>query len=525
MKINFYLLQAQLNALKTPTQVLTAKENSIEESIRHEAISSNEERLPLAIIKELYPQNTDIPEYEKVINYKQNIASEKWYIAHEESISDYHTVFDMNFLFGLFVILISFFFLKKYKKFIDSLKIKNNNLNKDEHQKTKICPYCSEEILYTAKKCKYCHSNLNKFEIFQNFKLNKFAWSLLVSLVLIFSIFIIIHYLHPICAYLFYILMAFCDPIFIIVGLLFVNLFDKSTTLKCKIISAFTTLFIIMASISAIQNYNANMWEIPKIILMMLIALSSITFGIHKLKVKYKKGFTFFFIYFFISIFLSTIIHCFYKPILPTGTNNIKIKTIKESKSNNYNLWENIVYQNNQWTLYDYQDPAYIDVKDFKNVDNAYNYSEERHYTKEEINYIHSHDMTEFDNIEEYNKIFNCGDTSTLSNYSLLGARSFSSKPEYFLSKYNKDISISYNYNATCGLANCVELNVEILKADENNKIFTIFSKSYPQLNDGPFNITFIDDFNPLVKIEGKNKKIFVLYIPSTKKIKEYEVN
>ena len=78
MKINFYLLQAQLNALKTPTQVLTAKENSIEESIRHEAISSNEERLPLAIIKELYPQNTDIPEYEKVINYKHlNFATAK----------------------------------------------------------------------------------------------------------------------------------------------------------------------------------------------------------------------------------------------------------------------------------------------------------------------------------------------------------------------------------------------------------------------------------------------------------------
>ena len=77
MKINFYLLQAELNALKTPIQVLTAKENSIEKSIRHEAINSKEERLPITIIKELYSQNADIPEYKKVISYKQNIAAEK----------------------------------------------------------------------------------------------------------------------------------------------------------------------------------------------------------------------------------------------------------------------------------------------------------------------------------------------------------------------------------------------------------------------------------------------------------------
>lgn len=524
MKINFYLLQAELNALKTPTQVLTAKENSIEKSIRHEAITSKEEHLPITIIKELYSQNADIPEYKKVISYKQNIAAEKWYIAHEQSVSNYHTVFDINFLFGLFVIFISFFFLKKYKKFIDNLKIKNINLDEEGFPKTKICPYCSEEILYTAKKCKYCHSNLNKFGLLKNIKFNKFALYLLIGFIVITSILTIIYYLHPICTYLFYIIMAFCDPIFIILGLLSANLFDRSITLKYKIISVFAMLFIIMASISAIQNYNANMWELPKIILMILVSLFFITLGIRKLKVKYKKGFTFFFIYFFISIFLSAIIHCFYKPILPTGTNNINIKTIKESKSN-YNMWGNIVYQNNQWTLYDYQDPAYIDVKDFEDVGNAYNYSEGRHYTKEEINYIHSHDMTKLENIEEYNQIFNGGDTSTLPNYSLLGARSFSSKPEYFLSMYNKNINFSYNYSANCGLANCAELNVEILKADKVNRVLTVFNKSYPQLNNGPFNITFIDDSNPLIKIEGKNKKIFVLYIPSTQEIKEYEVN
>ncbi len=524
MKINFCLLQAQLNALKTPTQVLTAKENSIEESIRHEAISSNEERLPLAIIKELYPQNTDIPEYEKVLNYKQDIASEKWYIVHEESISNYHTVFDINFLLSLFVILVSVFFIKKYKRFIANLKIKNNNLNENEHQKTKICPYCSEEILFTAKKCKYCHSNLNKFSLLRNIRFNKFVLYFLICFITIASILTIIYYLHPICTYLFYILMSFCDPIFIVLGLLFANLFDKRSTLKCKIISAFTTLFVIIACISAIHNYNANMWELPKIILMILVSLSFITFSIHKFKIKYKKDFLFFSIWFFISIFISVIIHLSYKPILPTGTNNIRTVITNETKFD-CNMWEKVIYQNNQWTFYAYQDPAYIDVKDFKDVENAYNYVKSRFYTEEEINYIRNHDMTKFENIEEYDQIFNGGNTFTLPNCFRLGARSFSSKPEKFLPKYNKDVSISYNYSAGCGLANCVELNIEILKANKTNTVSTVFKRSYPQLNDGPFNITFIDGFNPLIKIEGKNKKIFVLYIPSTQKIKEYEVN
>lgn len=524
MKINFYLLQAELNALKTPTQVLTAKENSIEKSIRHEAIISKEERLPITIIKELYSQNADIPEYKKVISYKQNIAAEKWYIAHEQSVSNYHTVFDINFLFGLFVIFISFFFLKKYKKFIDNLKIKNINLDEEGFPKTKICPYCSEEILFTAKKCKFCHSNLNKFELLKNYKFNNFTWYLLSSLVLIFLFLITISYLHPICTYLFYILMAFCDPIFIILGLLAVNMFDKNILVKYKLLSGFMVLVISYSCILNVQNYNANMWGLPKTILLLIVSLFFVTLGIYKLKEKYKKGFAFFFMYLFISIFMSTAIHCFYKPILPTDTDNIKISTIKETKSD-YNMWENVVYQNNQWTCYDYQDPAYIDVRNFEDVNNAYDYSKDRYYTKEEINYIHSHDMTKFDNIEEFNKIFNGGDTSTLPNYSLLGARSFSSKPEYFLSRYNKNINFSYNYSANCGLANCAELNVEILKADKVNRVLTVFNKSYPQLNNGPFNITFIDDSNPLIKIEGKNKKIFVLYIPSTQEIKEYVVN
>lgn len=524
MKINFYLLQAELNALKTPTQVLTAKEISIEKSIRHEAIISKEERLPITIIKELYSQNADIPEYKKVISYKQNIAAEKWYIAHEQSVSNYHTVFDINFLFGFFVIFISFFFLKKYKKIIDNLKIKNINLDEEGFPKTKICPYCSEEILFTANKCKFCHSNLNKFELLKNYKFNNFTWYLLASFVLIFLFLITISYFHPICTYLFYILMAFCDPIFIILGLLTVNMFDKNILVKYKLLSGFMVLVISYSCILNVQNYNANMWGLPKTILLLIVPLFFVTLGIYKLKEKYKKGFAFFFMYLFISIFMSTAIHCFYKPILPTDTDNIKISTIKETKSD-YNMWDNVVYQNNQWTCYDYQDPAYIDVRNFEDVNNAYDYSKGRYYTKEEINYIHSHDMTKLENIEEYNQIFNGGDTSTLPNYSLLGARSFSSKPEYFLSRYNKNINFSYNYSANCGLANCAELNVEILKADKVNRVLTVFNKSYPQLNNGPFNITFIDDSNPLIKIEGKNKKIFVLYIPSTQEIKEYEVN
>ena len=46
MKINFYLLQSQLNALKTPTQAIIAKENGIENNIRDALISSEEKHLP-----------------------------------------------------------------------------------------------------------------------------------------------------------------------------------------------------------------------------------------------------------------------------------------------------------------------------------------------------------------------------------------------------------------------------------------------------------------------------------------------
>ena len=308
--------------------------------------------------------------------------------------------------------------------------------------------------------------------------------------------------------------MAFCDHIFIILGLFAINMFDKNILVKYKLLSGFMVLFISYSCILSVQNYNANMWELPKTALLLMVSLLFVTLGIYKLKEKYKKGFTFFFMCFFISIFISTTIHCFYKPILPTDTDNIKISTIKETKSD-YNMWENVGYKNNQWTCYDYQDPVYIDVRDFEDVNNAYDYSKGRYYTKEEINYIHSHDMTKFDNIEEFNKIFN----------GKLVARSFYSRPEYFLSNYNKDINFSYNYSASCGLANCVELNVEMLKADKTNRISTIFNKSYPQLNEGPFNITFIDDITPYIKIEGKTTKIFVLYFPSTKEIKEYVVN
>ena len=524
MKINFYLLQAQLNALKTPIHVLTAKENDIEKNIRHESISSKEVRLPIAIIKELYPQNAGITEYEKVINYKQNIATEKWYIKYEESISNYHTVFDITSLISLFIILITSLLLKKYKTFINNLKIKNNDINQKEFQKTKICPYCAEEVLYTAKKCKHCYSNLNTLEVLRNHKFNKFVWYLLTGLITVFSILTIIYYLHPICTYLFYILLSFCDPIFIILGLITTNLFDKNISLKYKFLNSFITLVILYSCILSVQNYNANMWEMPKVILMLLVSLSFITLSIHKLKIKYKKGFLFFSIWFFISIFTSAIIHLSYKPILPTGTTNIKTNIVKESKID-YNMCGKIIYQNNQWTFYDYEDPAYIDVKELKDVEDTYDYAKDRPYTKDEINYIQSHDMTKSDNIEEYNKIFNGVDNFTLPNYSRLGARSFSSKPEYFLSRYNKNISISYNYNTSCCFSNCVELNIEILKADKTNKIYTIFNKSYPQLNDGPFNITFIDDTNPLIKIEGKTKKIFILYIPSSKEIKEFIIN
>jgi hypothetical protein len=38
------------------------------------------------------------------------------------------------------------------------------NILKESEKKTKICPYCHEEILIGAVKCKHCQSNLKKEE-------------------------------------------------------------------------------------------------------------------------------------------------------------------------------------------------------------------------------------------------------------------------------------------------------------------------------------------------------------------------
>ena len=89
MKINFYLLQSQLNALKTPTQAIIAKENGIENNIRDALISSKEKHLPNVIIKELSSNlkekiktviketlDLDVKEVNiKIKNYQQNKES------------------------------------------------------------------------------------------------------------------------------------------------------------------------------------------------------------------------------------------------------------------------------------------------------------------------------------------------------------------------------------------------------------------------------------------------------------------
>lgn len=526
MKPNLYLFQTQINSLKTPTQVLFAKEKNIQTNIQYKAIQAKEERLPVEIMKELYPQNHyDIPEYKQVAEYKQAIEGVKWYINHEQNNSSYFTTFNLGFIIILLGIIFLTFVLKKYKKFIEKLEAKNEETKHEDIPKTKICPYCSEEILYTARRCKYCHSNLNRFEILKNTQFHKIVLYVLVAIIGCISACTIICYLHPICTYLFYILMSCFDPIYILWGLLVVNIFNNRIALKYKILSGFVVLISMIISLVGTHNYNANMWEMPKIILMHIVALGTIIFVIKGLKDKYKKGFTFFFIWFFISIFLSILIHYLYVPIILTNTNeNIEINTIKEKDVIGFDKWENIIYENNYWIFYPYQDSSYIDVKEFQDVETSYNNSYDRPYSLKEINYIHSHDMTNYENQEQFDKIFNGADSIDVPNALRLGARVFSSKPEMFTLN-NKDISISYDYTAACGLANCVELNVDILKADKSNKIHTVFSKSYKQLNDGPFYITSIDNANPLIKIEGQTKKIFIEYLVNKKEIKEYIIS
>ncbi len=58
------------------------------------------------------------------------------------------------------------------------------------NSETKICPYCSEEILATAQKCKHCGEWLNESKT-QNFdkkifdkNIDKFVWIICIAIVL-----------------------------------------------------------------------------------------------------------------------------------------------------------------------------------------------------------------------------------------------------------------------------------------------------------------------------------------------------
>lgn len=52
--------------------------------------------------------------------------------------------------------------------------------------KTKICPYCGEEILATAKKCKHCkewiNNNITKEDYNKN--IDKYIWLITIAIVI-----------------------------------------------------------------------------------------------------------------------------------------------------------------------------------------------------------------------------------------------------------------------------------------------------------------------------------------------------
>ena len=74
--------------------------------------------------------------------------------------------------------------------------------------KMKKCPHCSEEILYSAKVCCYCHKKTEKSKVFENsiileilIKVTVFSFSIYLSLSNI-QIYLILHQPTYLKAYL-----------------------------------------------------------------------------------------------------------------------------------------------------------------------------------------------------------------------------------------------------------------------------------------------------------------------------------
>lgn len=319
MKLNIYLLEFEIGHLKTPVQAANSKEDSIIQNLKFEARTHNEKHLTYDEYKELYPQleksNLPYSPYKSVLNYLQLIQNEKWYLNYSYNTTRYFTNFNVLFVLGLFFICLLIFFKRKYSDFIQNLVENSFNKTKEQDSETKKCPYCSEIILSTAKKCKHCHSKLNNFDFLKNIKFNKCLYYSLMGLIFLSIIINVKLFIHPIIIYSIYSLLTLFDPLIVLISLIFINVIFSNKNYKQKILGLIGLIILFMQTFAIYKTYVANMWDFGRLIGLILVGISFNACVMKIIKEKFKRGFVFFFLYFLFTIFASMLISCFYEPI------------------------------------------------------------------------------------------------------------------------------------------------------------------------------------------------------------------
>ena len=189
--------------------------------------------------------------------------------------------------------------------------------------------------------------------------------------------------------------------------------------------------------------------------------------------------------------------------------------------------WSSITYKDGKWN-FEYYDTYKqmcgryycLDVENFPDVQDVSNL-----LTQEEVNFILNHDMSKEKNAENFDAKFR----STTPWEFPLFYHNYSSQPKYItvrepITGGHIKTAVNYSYDAVCELSNCAWVNIEIFKTNENNEIKAIFGKKYSQNNNGAYIITAHNTYgnNIIVKIEGKNKLIVLMYSEYDKKIREY---
>lgn len=321
MKIDKYLLEFEIGHLKTPIQAFCAKENDVVDQLRHKAISKKEKKISYKEYEYQYPQLIEygLPysPYKSVLNYYQNIQDDKWFLNYKYNTANHFTNFNILFIFGIIWACLLVFLLKKYKTFIERISKKEQKNN--QFDETKKCPYCSEEILSTAKKCKYCHSKLDTFDFIKNTKFNKFVYCCIACL-LGFSIFTnIVLFIYPIIIYLIFSILTFFDPLIVSLSLIFANIIFANIQNKFKVIATGFAFCLLAICFAFYSSYIANMWTIGRLTALLFTGICLNVYILKFFKKKYNTNFVFFFLYFIFTIFASCIISQFYEPIKAVG--------------------------------------------------------------------------------------------------------------------------------------------------------------------------------------------------------------